>query len=422
MEFLRNKILIVLLFLSTLTFGQSITYSYIDPCTKQIKRMEIPSQNGNFPITVVYYNQIQNFTPQQLKNGEFDIWANSIYDQYGKNNPCSSVGFNIITNNILNVSNVIVTNVLSLNTLINTVSSFSSSVTSSVSSVTNTAGGKSIDNEKIEQKNEDNNSSGGGSGSGSSNNNSDANTKSKTDNKVEEKEVEQETNSNTGTSTNKTTSRASATQRQKPAILLTGDIVGVQQASDNSQDSRITTSYIRMKGDGKTSWGMSADFTIRAQVGNVSIFKSWITTKTQKKHIDVISNSVSLLPNTLTNTLVYIRIDNLKKFTWLYGAAGVYGTIYKEPMTAAVAIAGGMYRGKITKKIDAVAILATVYVPYMKYYTEQVFETKPIVIPFLNINYATTKTFRMGVTGGTTYSLTENILNYQILFGAKLTL
>jgi hypothetical protein len=422
MEFLRNKILIVLLFLSTLTFGQSITYSYIDPCTKQIKRMEIPSQNGNFPITVVYYNQIQNFTPQQLKNGEFDIWANSIYDQYGKNNPCSSVGFNIITNNILNVSNVIVTNVLSLNTLINTVSSFSSSVTSSVSSVTNTAGGKSIDNEKIEQKNEDNNSSGGGSGSGSSNNNSDANTKSKTDNKVEEKEVKQETNSNTGTSTNKTTSRASATQRQKPAILLTGDIVGVQQASDNSQDSRITTSYIRMKGDGKTSWGISADFTIRAQVGNVSIFKSWITTKTQKKHIDVVSNSVSLLPNTLTNTLVYIRIDNLKKFTWLYGAAGVYGTIYKEPMTAAVAIAGGMYRGKITKKIDAVAILATVYVPYMKYYTEQVFETKPIVIPFLNINYATTKTFRMGVTGGTTYSLTENILNYQILFGAKLTL
>ena len=422
MEFLRNKILIVLLFLSTLTFGQSITYSYIDPCTKQFKRIEVLSQNGNFPITITYYNQIQNFTPQQLQNGEFDIWANSIYDQYGKNNPCSSVGFNVITDNILNVSNVIVTNVLSLNTLINTVSNFSSSVTSSVSSVTNTTGGKSIDNEKIEPKNEDNGSTGGGSGSGSSNNNSDANTKSKTDNKVEEKEVEQETNSNTGTSSNRTTSRASATQRQKPAILLTGDIVGVQRASDNLQDSRITTSYIRMKGDGKTSWGMSADFTVRAQVGNISIFKSWITNKTQKKHIDVVSNSVSLLPNTLTNTLVYIRIDNLKKFTWLYGAAGVYGTMYKEPMTAAVAIAGGMYRGKITKKIDAVVILATVYVPYMKYYTEQVFESKPIVIPFLNINYATTKTFRIGLTGGTTYSLTEDILNYQILFGAKLTL
>jgi hypothetical protein len=177
-----------------------------------------------------------------------------------------------------------------------------------------------------------------------------------------------------------------------------------------------------MKGDGKSSLGISADLTIRAQVGNVSIFKSWITTKTQRKHIDLVSNSVSLLPNTFTNTLVFIRIDNLKKITWLYGAAGVYGTMYKEPMIAAVTIAGGMYRGKITNKIDAVMILAAVYVPYMKYYTEQVFEAKPIIIPFLNINYAITKTFRLGVTGGTTYSMTESILNYQVLFGAKLTL
>jgi hypothetical protein len=177
-----------------------------------------------------------------------------------------------------------------------------------------------------------------------------------------------------------------------------------------------------MKGDGKSSWGVSADFTIKAQVGNISVFKSWITTKTQRKHIDLVSNSVSLLPNTFTNTLVFIRIDNLKKVTWLYGAAGVYGTMYKQPMTAAVTIAGGMYRGKITKKIDAVAILAAIYVPYMKYYTEQVFEAKPIAIPFLNINYAVTKAFRMGLTGGTTYSITENILNYQLLFGAKLTL
>jgi hypothetical protein len=78
MEFLRNKILIVLLFLSTLTFGQSITYSYIDPCTKQFKRIEVLSQNGNFPITITYYNQIQNFTPQQLQNGEFEIGYNEL--------------------------------------------------------------------------------------------------------------------------------------------------------------------------------------------------------------------------------------------------------------------------------------------------------------------------------------------------------
>ncbi len=427
MAFLKNKLFVVLFFLSTISFGQTITHSYIDPCTKEIKKLEVPSQNGNFPVTVTYYGQIQNFTPQQLQNGEFDIWANGVYNKYGQGNPCGSVGFNVITDNVLNISNIIVTNVLSLNTLINTVSNFGGTASVGASSAANATEGKTEEEKKEEKqseekKNEDNNNSGGASGNNSSNSNNTTDEKSKPKTEVEDEKVAQETNVNTGSSTTRTTSQASATQRQKPAILLTGDIVGVQRATDGIQDSRITTSYIRMKGDGKSSWGASADFTIKAQVGNVSVFKSWITTKTQRKHIDLVSNSVSLLPNTFTNTLVFIRIDNLKKITWLYGAAGVYGTMYEQPMTAAVAIAGGMYRGKITKKIDAVAILAAIYVPYMKYYTEQVFETKPIAIPFLNINYAVTKAFRMGLTGGTTYSVTENVLNYQLLFGAKLTL
>jgi hypothetical protein len=58
----------------------------------------------------------------------------------------------------------------------------------------------------------------------------------------------------------------------------------------------------------------------------------------------------------------------------------------------------------------------------MKYYTESVFQTKPLLLPFLNVNYKLTKAFRFGLTGGTTYSVTEQLVNYQILFGAKLTL
>ena len=44
------------------------------------------------------------------------------------------------------------------------------------------------------------------------------------------------------------------------------------------------------------------------------------------------------------------------------------------------------------------------------------------MLPFFNINYKLTKTFRFGLTGGTTYSVTESVVNYQLLFGAKLTL
>jgi hypothetical protein len=58
----------------------------------------------------------------------------------------------------------------------------------------------------------------------------------------------------------------------------------------------------------------------------------------------------------------------------------------------------------------------------MKYYTESLFDSKPILIPFLNVNYSITKTFKFGLTGGTTYSVTEDILNFQLLMGAKMTL
>jgi hypothetical protein len=280
------------------------------------------------------------------------------------------------------------------------------------------------DEPKKDEPNGDNNSggsSGGGKTSGGGTKSPD--TKEKSDKSDEEIKTEQtEQNKSTGSSVTKTTNNASSKERQKPAIMLTGDIVGVQRTTDKTQDSRITSSYIRMKGDGKSSWGVSADFTVKAQIGNVTGFKSWITDKTARKHIDLVSNSVSLLPNTFTNTVVYIRIDNVKKFTGLYGAATVFGKMYEEPLLATVLIAGGMYKGKISKKVDAVAILATIYVPYMKYYTESLFDSKPILIPFLNVNYSISKTFKFGLTGGTTYSVTEDILNFQLLMGAKMTL
>jgi hypothetical protein len=161
---------------------------------------------------------------------------------------------------------------------------------------------------------------------------------------------------------------------------------------------------------------------VNANIGNITVFRSWMTQKTARKHIDLISNSVSLLPNSYSNTLVFIRIDNVKKFTGLYGAGCMYGSLYNESLTSLLVLGGGMYKGQLTKKVDAVFILVAVYVPYMKYYTENILESKPLILPFMNINYKLTKSFRFGLTGGTTYSVNEQMINYQILFGAKLTL
>ena len=413
-----------ILFLVMIGLGvkaQSFSYSYIDPCTKEIKNITVSDLNGNLPIVMNYYGQVKTFTPAELQNGSFDTWANDVYNSYGKGNPCAQIGIQTITTNVLNVSNNVVNNVVALSSMLtsitdvaastasNAASSAASTATGSVSGVSNSVSGSS---------NTTGGSSGGSTGSGKGNNTSKPEEK-KTEEQKQEEAKQEEQKQSSGSS--KTASRGTAKQ-DKPAIMLTGDIVGMQRAADNAQDAKLTTSFIKVSGDKKKSIGVAIDFTVNAKVGNVSVFKSWITTKTIRKHIDLVSNSISILPNSFSNTLVYIRIDNVKKFTGLYGVGGMYGELNKEPLTTLLTIGGGMYKGQLTKNIDAIFILAAVYVPYMKYYTESVFQTKPLVLPFLNVNYKLTKTFRFGLTAGTTYSVTEQLVNYQVLFGARLTL
>lgn len=451
--------------------AQSFSYSYIDPCTKASKSIVVSSLNGNSPIVMNYYGQVKTFTNSELQDGTFDTWANGVYNSYGKGNPCDQIAIVTITTNVLNVSNNIISNVVALSSMLTSITDIASTASSSVANVatsvtggTSAAGGSaasgdskgsgstSKDSEKTEAKDEtkpddqkkddskpdetkpdetkpdngkkDETKPDETKPDNQKKDEAKSNDQKSEDQKKEEAKVEEqkkEEAKSTSQTTSKSAAKAKASQ-DKPSIMLTGDIVGMQRATDRVQDAKLTSSYISIAGDKKTSLGLSVDFTVKANVGNISAFKSWMTTKTTRKHIDLVSNSISLLPGSISNTAVYIRIDNVKKVTALYGIGGMYGSMNNEPLITIVAIGGGMFKGQITNNIDAVIILAVVYVPYMKYYTESIFVTKPLMLPFFNINYKLTKTFRFGLTGGTTYSVTESVVNYQLLFGAKMTL
>jgi hypothetical protein len=235
-------------------------------------------------------------------------------------------------------------------------------------------------------------------------------------------EVKSDQQKSTANQTSKTTSKAKA-QVQKPAILVTGDIVGLQRTEDKSNDARATMSFTRVKGDGTASLGLSADYMVNARIANITAMRSWIVTKENgNKHINLISSGLSFQPGAWSNTTMFIRVNSLKKSTFIFGAAGSAGVLYEEPIISTLGIAGFMYRGKLTKNIDATLIAAGVYSPYTKYYTEDWFKNMPIVIPFFNVNYKMTKTFGIGLTGGGTYQAGQNVLNYQVLLGAKLIL
>ena len=427
-------------------------YSYIDPCTKETKFI---TADMNSPIVVVYYNQVRTFSYTELQDGTFDLWMADIYNKYKSTSPCQGAVATTTTTTSTNLASNVVNSVMNLNAIAN-VGSFTS-VGTNIGGTTSTGSGSvSTSNNKEDgnsqsNTNQDNNgdnnsgntnsgsssgsSSGGGSngsGSGSSSSGSSGSgsgsgktEEPKTEDKPTDQQVEEqktETQKESSNSTAKSTSKAKA-EVAKPAILVTGDIVGVQKADDGSRDARGTMSFTRVKGDGTASLGFSADYMVNAKIGNLSVMRSWIgVNKKGHKHINVVSDAFGILPKSWSNTALAVRVNSVKNFTALYGAAGTYGNLYGEEMISTLAIGGFMYKGKLAKALDATIIAACVYSPYTKYYTESLFEAKPIIIPFFNFNYKLTKTFGVGLTGGGTYIASQSILNYQILMGAKLLL
>jgi len=465
--------------------GQSFIYSYTDPCTQELKfinaDMSSPIviayygqvktfsytelQDGTFDnwINSVYL-KYQNTSPCQgvgvttttttTTNTTLNIVSNVMnlgaISNVGSVNvdvgSSTSSGTNVGTTNKTN-NNDSRTN--SRNRTSNSSSNSNSSSSSSGETGSSSNGGNAPENQSGNTDNGNPGSSGssgegnGGSSSSSSSGNSSGSgsssgsskgggsggggkTEEKTevqeekpsDQQVEETKTEQQKTQSSGTA--KAANKAKA-EVAKPAILVTGDLVGIQTKSDGAQDARGTASFTRVKGDGTSSLGFSADYMLNARIGNISCVRSWIgANKKGNKHISVVSDGLSLMPKSISNTLLFVRVNSVKNFTALYGAAGTYGKLFGEEMISTIAIGGFMYKGKLTKNIDATIIAAGIYSPYSKYYTESLFEAKPIVIPFFNFTYKMTKTFGLGITGGGTYVAGQDILNFQILMGAKL--
>ena len=420
-------------------------YSYIDPCTQQVQTL---AYDMSAPIIVSYYGQTRAFTYNEISSGVLDTWLNQVYSNYVAA-PCSEVFTSVTTTSTTNLTTNLINNILNLST-VTSISSMNlggniNSTNSTNSNEDNNNSQSNVPSSSNSSNNSNNNNSSGGSNSSSSGGGSNSKPNSGGSNpsessggentgevqggskegvpsqeKIDEAKTDQQKSD--ANQTTKTTAKAKA-QVQKPAILITGDIVGLQKTDDKTNDARGTFSFTRVKGDGTASIGLSADYMIRAKISNITAMKSWIsTTEKGNKGINLLSSGFSVQPGSWSNTTMFIRVNSLKRFTAIYGAAGSAGILYKEPIISTLAVAGFMYKGKIYKNIDGTLIAAGVYAPYSKYYTESWFDSKPIIIPFFNINYKITKTFGFGLTGGGTYLAGANVLNYQVLLGSKLIL
>lgn len=402
-------------------------YSYVDPCTRETK---IIMYDMSAPIVVAYYGQTKAFTYTDMQNGVFETWLNGVYSQFASQ-PCQGLLISTTTTSTTNLTTNIVNSVLNLNSItsLSSIGSVGTNIGGNTNSGSNTNGNNNNNSSSSSNNNSSNTSNNGNDNGNTSGNEGNAEggsngTKKEETSTTKEEitEVKEDAQKTSSSNTAKSTSKAK-TETQKPAILITGDIVGLQKTEDKSNDARGTFSYTRVKGDGTASLGLSADYMINAKIGNMTLMKSWIsTTANGNKGINLLTSGFSLMPGSASNTTMFIRVNSLNKLTLIYGAAGSYGKLFGEELATGLVISGFMYKGKLAKKLDATVIMACVYSPFTKYYTTDWFKSTPIIVPFFNFNYRLTKTFGMGLTGGTTYMAGQKVVNYQVLMGAKMIL
>ena len=141
---------ILLLLVSSASFGQGFSYSYVDPCSKKTNTVYIPSGQGS--VTVSYYGASSTFTQADFQNGVFSSWMYTV--SAASSQPCQGLKTETQTK-----TNTIITNNI-ISTLTSVTAAATMSVTSSISTVSSQSAGTALGNSV---NNSSDNSSGGGS-------------------------------------------------------------------------------------------------------------------------------------------------------------------------------------------------------------------------------------------------------------------
>ena len=235
-----KRILYILLALSIKLGAQTLTYSYIDPCTGSLKKLEVPS-NG---VTVTYYNQIKTFSKTEILNGGFETWASGVFNQYGQNNPCgTAVGLT----GVVDVAQGTAINVISLLNSLSAISDIQAGLASEAASggmvdITSFVGSTQSSNNKEEEKKED------GSQNGSTSNPNSENNGTTTNNNNQNSEG----NSQSNTSNNGSGTTSNANTPTNPSTNVQGGNSGTTNSPTESGGSQ-TQSPVENKSETPTT-------------------------------------------------------------------------------------------------------------------------------------------------------------------------
>jgi hypothetical protein len=216
---LKKIIIFFVLFFSTLVVkSQNLSYSFTDPCTREVTNFTFPLQQGQNTV-IFFLGQQRTFTASDVASGAFSTWINQTYSEFRKVVPCSVQSTTVVRNQI--ISQVIG------NTVSSVVGSILSSARSEASGNNAASKGKSNSNKK--EKNKE------GGGNNSSNTNSVSNAGSNGDSKSDVGNSNSSTTNNSGSNNNSSSSNSTGTKENSQGG---GEVIGSVTMNVDSKNDK----------------------------------------------------------------------------------------------------------------------------------------------------------------------------------------
>jgi hypothetical protein len=468
-----KKWTLLFLLLSTLTSWSQYTYTYKDPCTLVSKSIYVPVGGG---VMVSYFDNHSTFTSNDFSSGVFDNWLNTI-SQQNTNSPCESVTTAIVNGiNNITVTNTltIVTNVISVTNVAQSIASVGGSIgdsmTATAGGVTNSSQneeGSTNQNSKDDKKSNNNTSTGtnsGSTGTGSTGNqnqggqttsNPSGGTPSQPSSGTPQQGGET-TNPNQPTSTGGSTSESSvegssgggsnlanslsnavdggsadggstssggkksnAATKNAGSLIASGDIVAIAN-TDQTQNFRFVGSITHANTKGTRIKGVLFNYTSGVDNLNVTFYKSWINKSRKLNTVGAQSFMMDFDKNFFSTTTVLESYKVNKKLTGMFGVNFTAGKMGERSLLNMSAIGGAHTTFKVNDRISTSLLVLGVYSPFTQFYEGKWWDAGILAVPFNSWDIKITKTFKFNVSFTGVYQVGESFLNYQILTGGKL--
>ena len=240
-------ILLFTLFCYTQSQGQSLIYTFVDPCTNEVTYFNIPVQGGT---TIIFLGKQRTFTADDLSSGVFSSWLNDSYSEYRQVTPCSVQSTNIIRNQI--TAQIIGSTVQSV---VGSIMSQATSAASTPTTTTSNSSSSSSSSKTTKGTNSSGSSEGGSSEGGSTSETKGEEVAATTTMNIDAQTDKGSDNSSSGGGGSKK-SGGNGGARSNP-VIVSSDLTSAQNL-DKSFTGIINVGMSQSSLTGSSSWGVTS--------------------------------------------------------------------------------------------------------------------------------------------------------------------